>query len=168
MKRKLSINEALEMATLVFSMNTEKVPALALAEKAGILQADELAKDKELEEKFLWEWYAFVHASVSSALSVHGPAVLFVEYLRGTHQILENLGYSEESLAPFVDEALLAYSAPPLEGKEKKCPSIFFQRLFQKNIQDISTQTVALISGAMAMLLCACHDTFEKFEYYAE
>jgi len=158
MKRKLSINEALEMAALVFTMNTKKEPALILAEQAGLLQIDGLFKDKEsgnslpkknvleksileknlfgnnvlenlseesvqkkeLEEKFLWEWYAFVHASVSFALSVHGPAVLFVEYLRGTRQLLESLGYSKEKLDSFVDEALLAYSAPLLEGREKE------------------------------------------------
>ncbi len=128
----------------------------------------------ELEELFLWEWRAFVHAAVLYALSEKAPAVVFVEYLKEVQGLLKSQCefFNEEWGQCFIDEPFQAYMAAVLEKRIQDCPQIFLQRYLNLDVKDtqhiddkISNKDVAALSGTMAMLFAATMDAFEKYDY---
>jgi len=163
MKRKLTLAQALEAAAILFELNTEERGALAIAERAGLPVAAENER-----AAFFWEWRAYVHAAVLYGLMVQAPNVVVVEYLRSTQSMLQRLGYSEDQAAEFVDVPFRAYSEPMVKTQTQECPSVFFRRLLEKDLTDVPAQTVAMMSGVMAMVMSAILDKLEQYEYGLE
>ena len=163
MKRRLTLAQAVEAASILFELNTEPKAALAIAARAGLPCATE-----EEQKAFLWEWRAYVHASVLYGLMVQAPNVVVVEYLRVTQDMLHSLGYGSEQAADFVDGAFRAYTDPMVRTQTQECPSVFFQRLLNKPMADVPAQTVAMISAVMAMVMSATLDKLEQYEYGLE
>jgi len=163
MKRKLTLAQAVEAACILFELNTEERGALAVAAKAGLPVAN-----AEEQAAFLWEWRAYVHASVLYGLMVQAPNVVVIEYLRATQDMLRRLGYSAEQSTEFVDGAFRAYTDPMVRTKTQECPAVFFRRLLDKDIADIPAPSVAFISGVMAMIMSATLDKLEQYEYGLE
>ena len=163
MKRKLTLAQALEAAAILFELNTEECGALAIAERAGLPVAAENER-----AAFFWEWRAYVHAAVLYGLMVQAPNVVVVEYLRSTQSMLQRLGYSEDQAAEFVDVPFRAYSEPMVKTQTQECPSVFFRRLLEKDLTDVPAQTVAMMSGVMAMVMSAILDKLEQYEYGLE
>ncbi|MBR3881173.1 MAG: hypothetical protein IKJ34_06245 [Mailhella sp.] len=163
MKRKLTLAQAIEAAAILFELNTDERGALAIAERAGLPVASE-----EERAAFLWEWRAYVHAAVLYGLMVQAPNVVVVEYLRSTQSILRRLGYSEEQATDFVDGPFRAYSDPMVKTQTQECPAVFFRRLLKKELTDVPAQTVAMMSGVMAMVMSATLDKLEQYEYGLE
>lgn len=160
MKRRLSLAQAIEAATILFELNTDERGALAIAERAGLPVSIE-----EERAVFLWEWRAYVHAAVLYGLMVQAPNVVVVEYLRSTQALLRRLGYSEEQATDFVDGPFRAYSDPMVKTQTQECPPVFFQRFLGKDIKEVPAQTVAMVSGVMAMIMSAILDKLEQYEY---
>ena len=163
MKRRLTLAKAVEAASILFELNTEPKAALAIAARAGLPCATE-----EEQKAFLWEWRAYVHASVLYGLMVQAPNVVVVEYLRVTQDMLHRLGYGSEQATDFVDGAFRAYTDPMVRTQTQECPSVFFQRLLNKPMADVPAQTVAMISAVMAMVMSATLDKLEQYEYGLE
>jgi len=163
MKRRLTLAQAVEAASILFELNTEPKAALAIAARAGIPCGTE-----EEQKAFLWEWRAYVHAAVLYGLMVQAPNVVVVEYLRVTQDMLHRLGYGSEQAADFVDGAFSAYTDPMVRTQTQECPSVFFQRLLNKPMADVPAQTVAMISAVMAMVMSATLDKLEQYEYGLE
>lgn len=163
MKRRLTLAQAVEAASILFELNTEPKAALTIAARAGLPCATE-----EEQKAFLWEWRAYVHASVLYGLMVQAPNVVVVEYLRVTQDMLHRLGYGSEQATDFVDGAFRAYTDPMVRTQTQECPSVFFQRLLNKPMADVPAQTVAMISAVMAMVMSATLDKLEQYEYGLE
>ena len=163
MKRRLTLAQAVEAASILFELNTEPRAALAIAARAGLPCATE-----EEQKAFLWEWRAYVHAAVLYGLMVQAPNVVVVEYLRVTQDMLHRLGYGSEQAADFVDGAFRAYTDPMVRTQTQECPGVFFQRLLNKPMADVPAQTVAMISAVMAMVMSATLDKLEQYEYGLE
>ena len=163
MKRKLTLAQAVEAAGILFELNTEAKGALAIAARADLPCSFE-----EEQQAFLWEWRAYVHAAVLYGLMVQAPNVVVVEYLRATQDMLRRLGYSAEQATDFVDGAFRAYADPMVRTQTQECPTVFFQRLLNKPIAEVPSQTVALISAVMAMVMSATLDKLEQYEYGLE
>ena len=163
MKRRLTLAQAVEAASILFELNTEPKAALAIAARAGLPCATE-----EEQKAFLWEWRAYVHAAVLYGLMVQAPNVVVVEYLRATQDMLRRLGYSAEQATDFVDGAFRAYTDPMVRTQTQECPAVFFQRLLGKELADVPAATVALISAVMAMVMSATLDKLEQYEYGLE
>ena len=163
MKRRLTLAQAVEAASILFELNTEPKAALAIAARAGLPCATE-----EEQKAFLWEWRAYVHASVLYGLMVQAPNVVVVEYLRVTQDMLHRLGYGSEQAADFVDGAFRAYTEPMVRTQTQECPSVFFKRLLNKPMAEVPAQTVAMISAVMAMVMSATLDKLEQYEYGLE
>jgi len=163
MKRRLTLAQAVEAASILFELNTEPKAALAIAARAGIPCGTE-----EEQKAFLWEWRAYVHAAVLYGLMVQAPNVVVVEYLRVTQDMLHRLGYGSEQAADFVDGAFSAYTDPMVRTQTQECPGVFFQRLLNKPMADVPAQTVAMISAVMAMVMSATLDKLEQYEYGLE
>ena len=163
MKRRLTLAQAVEAASILFELNTESKAALAIAARAGLPCATE-----EEQKAFLWEWRAYVHAAVLYGLMVQAPNVVVVEYLRVTQDMLHRLGYGSEQAADFVDGAFRAYTDPMVRTQTQECPDVFFQRLLNKPMEEVPAQTVAMISAVMAMVMSATLDKLEQYEYGLE
>jgi len=163
MKRRLTLAQAVEAASILFELNTEPKAALAIAARAGIPCGTE-----EEQKAFLWEWRAYVHAAVLYGLMVQAPNVVVVEYLRVTQDMLHRLGYGSEQAADFVDGAFRAYTDPMVRTQTQECPGVFFQRLLNKPMEEVPAQTVAMISAVMAMVMSATLDKLEQYEYGLE
>ena len=163
MKRRLTLAQAVEAASILFELNTEPKAALAIAARAGLPCATE-----EEQKAFLWEWRAYVHAAVLYGLMVQAPNVVVVEYLRVTQDMLHRLGYGSEQAADFVDGAFRAYTDPMVRTQTQECPGVFFQRLLNKPMEEVPAQTVAMISAVMAMVMSATLDKLEQYEYGLE
>ena len=163
MKRRLTLAQAVEAASILFELNTEPKAALAIAARAGLPCATE-----EEQKAFLWEWRAYVHAAVLYGLMVQAPNVVVVEYLRVTQDMLHRLGYGSEQAADFVDGAFRAYTEPMVRTQTQECPSVFFKRLLNKPMAEVPAQTVAMISAVMAMVMSATLDKLEQYEYGLE
>ena len=160
MKRSLSVAQAVEAAGILFSLNSGRDGVLAMASRAGLPCGTE-----EEIRTLLWEWQAFVHAAVLYGLMVQAPNVVVVAYLRSTQGMLEHLGYAREEADAFVDGAFRAYSDPLVRTRTQECPQVFFRRLLDKDIADVPANTVAMVSGVMAMILSAVLDKLEQYEY---
>ncbi|WP_458399421.1 hypothetical protein [Mailhella sp.] len=163
MKRRLTLAQAVEAASILFELNTEPKAVLAIAARAGLPCATE-----EEQKAFLWEWRAYVHAAVLYGLMVQAPNVVVVEYLRVTQDMLHRLGYGSEQATDFVDGAFRAYTDPMVRTQTQECPSVFFQRLLNKPMEEVPAQTVAMISAVMAMVMSATLDKLEQYEYGLE
>lgn len=158
MKRQISVAEAVQAASILYELNTKRDAILALATKAELKPAGG-------EESLLYEWHAFVHAAVLYGLMVQAPNIVVVEYLRATQTMLQSNGYSYDDALHFVDDAFSAYVKPLLHTQTQECPTIFFRRLEGKEISDVPSFSVALISGVMAMLFATVLDKLEMYEY---
>ena len=119
MKKKLSLQEAVQAGQIVYTMNTEREASLVFARSAGFFDevvdiarksvvesrkkstvdssvesaqnsSYESALFADAQEHFLWEWRAFVHSAVLHGLSECAPAVVVVEYLRGVQELLKS------------------------------------------------------------------------------
>ena len=163
MKRKLTLAQAVEAAGILFELNTDPKGALAIAARAGLP-----CESEEEKAAFLWEWRALVHAAVLYGLMVQAPNVVVIEYLRVTQDMLRRLGYTAEQATDFVDGAFRAYTDPMVRTKTQECPSVFFERLLKKPLAEVPTQTVAMISTVMAMVMSATLDKLEQYEYGLE
>lgn len=188
MKKKLSLQEAVHAGHMVYSLNTDKEAVLRLASRFSCLEclpsqkieikSPTLSFLSDLNERFLWEWRAFVHAAIMHGLSKYAPAIVVVEYLRTVQNVLKNQyeNYTEEMGKDFIDEPFNQYIQVVLEEKIQECPTLFFKRLFDIDIKNQEnplknekyTNCLAGISSTMAMLFAASEDSFEKFEYALE
>ena len=163
MKRKLSVEEAVKAASILFELNAGESGVLALAGRAGLPCATE-----EEKKALMLEWRAFVHAAVLYGLMVQAPNVVVVEYLRVTQQMLGSLGYAPKEAEDFVDGAFRAYVAPLVRTKTQECPSVFFRRLLNKDVTEVPASAAAVVSGVMAMILSAILDKLEQYEFGTE
>lgn len=163
MKRQLSVAEAVEAGAILFELNSGREGVLALAAQAGLPCAG-----SEAEEAMLLEWRAFAHAAVLYGLIVHAPNVVVLEYVRATRALLARAGYFPEETESFVDDAFGAYMEPFLRAETKMGPQLFFDRLLGKPLEEVPARTVAVISGAMAMVLAAVLDKWEQYEFLTE
>ncbi len=163
MKRSLSVAQAVEAGVILFSLNTGLEDVLSLAAQAHLPCASE-----DERQRLFWEWRAFVHAAVLYGLMVQAPNVVVVAYLRSTQDTLKRLGYTQEEANDFVDGPFRAYSDPLVRTKTQECPAVFFRRLLNKNLEEMPSNTVATISGVMAMILSAVLDKLEQYDYRLE
>jgi len=163
MKRKLSLARAVGAAGILFELNTDEQGVLAMAGRAGLPCAAQ-----EERGRLMLEWRAYVHAAVLYGLMVQAPNVVVVEYLRSTQAMLGSLGYSHEEAEAFVDGAFRAYVDPMVRTQTQECPSVFFRRLLGKDIGELPKQTVAVVSGVMAMIMSAVLDKLEQYEFGTE
>jgi len=163
MKRTLTLAQAVEAAGILFELNSREQGVFALAERAGIS-----CGNAEEQAALLWEWRAFVHAAVLYGLMVQAPSVVVVAYLRSTQSLLSRLGYSPEEGEAFVDGPLKAYSDPMVRTQTQECPAIFFRRLLGRELTELDPQSVAFVSGVMAMILSAVLDKLEQYAYGLE
>ena len=163
MKRKLSVEEAVKAASILFELNAGESGVLALAGRAGLPCATE-----EEKKALMLEWRAFVHAAVLYGLMVQAPNVVVVEYLRVTQQMLGSLGYAPKEAEDFVDGAFRAYVDPLVRTKTQECPSVFFRRLLNKDVTEVPASAAAVVSGVMAMILSAILDKLEQYEFGTE
>lgn len=163
MKRKLTLAQAVEAASILFELNTAEQGVLAIAQKAGL----PCATDEE-RGRLMLEWRAYVHAAVLYGLMVQAPNVVVVEYLRVTQAMLRRLGYAQEQADAFVDGAFREYTDPMVRTQTQECPSVFFRRLMGKELSDVPAQTAAMMSGVMAMVMSAVLDKLEQYEYGLE
>lgn len=187
-KKKLSLQEAIQAGHYVYSLNTEKEASLRLAEHFACLELLDNIKIKhtlpcltvlsDSRELFLWEWRAFVHAAIIHGLSKYAPAIVVVEYVRTVQNVLQTqypVDY-DELIKVFIDEPFSQYVQVVLEEKNQECPAIFFKRLFDIDIKnhikmdtnEKYTTCLAGITSTMAMLFAASEDAFEKFDYALE
>lgn len=163
MKRRLSVDEAVKAASILFELNTGEAGVLALAGRANL----PCASDEE-KKALMLEWRAFVHAAVLYGLMVQAPNVVVVEYLRVTQQMLGSLGYAPKEAEDFVDGAFRAYVDPLVRTKTQECPSVFFRRLLNKEVTEVPAEAAAVVSGVMAMILSAILDKLEQYEFGTE
>lgn len=163
MKRRLSVAEAVQAASILYELNSRSEGVLALAGRAELPCAD-----PESQKVLLWEWRAFVHAAVLYGLMVQAPNIVVVEYLRATRDILRSEGYSPDEAERFVDDAFRAYVEPLLRTQTKECPAVFFRRLTGREPADAPPRSVAVVSGVMAMIFAAVLDKLEQYEFALE
>ena len=160
MKRKLSVAEAVQAASILFELNTGESGVLAMAKKANLPCASE-----EEKKKLMLEWRAYAHAAVLYGLMVQAPNVVVVEYLRVTQAMLEKLGYSPKEAEDFVDGAFRAYVDPMVRTRTQECPAVFFRRLMNRDVSEIPAETAAMVSGVMARVMSASLDKLEQYEF---
>lgn len=163
MKRRLSVAEAVQAASILYELNSKPEAVLALAR-----QAELPLSDPEAEKVLLREWRAFVHAAVLYGLMAQAPNIVVVEYLRVTQDMLRREGYSPDEAESFVDEAFRAYVEPLLRTQTKECPAVFFRRLCGQELPDAPPRSVAVVSGVMAMIFAAVLDKLEHYEFAVE
>ena len=163
MKKKLNVATAVQAAGILFELNTGESGVFALAARAGLPCTTE-----EEKHRLMLEWRAYVHAAVLYGLMVQAPNVVVVEYLRVTQDMLKKLGYSSEEAEDFVDGAFRAYVDPMVRTRTQECPAVFFRRLLHKELADIPADTVAVVSGVMAMIMSAVLDKLEQYEFGTE
>lgn len=163
MKRRLSLAEAVQAASILYELNTGREGVLGMAAQA------ELPCASSAEEKaLLREWRAFVHAAVLYGLMAQAPNIVVVEYLRATQDMLKQAGYTPAEAEAFVDEAFRAYVEPLLRTRTKECPALFFRRLQGRDLADVPPRSVAVVSGVMAMIFAAVLDKLEQYEFAAD
>ena len=163
MKRRLSVAEAVQAASILYELNSRPEAVLALARQAELPLADEGA-----EKALLREWQAFVHAAVLYGLMAQAPNIVVVEYLRATQDMLRREGYSAKDAESFVDGAFQAYVEPLLRAQTKECPAVFFRRFCGQELPDAPPRAAAVVSGAMAMIFAAVLDKLEHYEFAVE
>ena len=163
MKKKLDVATAVQAAGILFELNTGENGVLAMAQKAKLPCAS-----GEEKKKLMLEWLAYVHAAVLYGLMVQAPNVVVVEYLRVTQSMLQKLGYSPKEAEDFVDGAFRAYVDPMVRTKTQECPDVFFRRLLNRGVSEVPTETAAVVSGVMAMVMSAILDKLEQYEFGIE
>lgn len=163
MKKKLDVATAVQAAGILFELNTGENGVLAMAQKAKLPCAS-----GEEKKKLMLEWRAYVHAAVLYGLMVQAPNVVVVEYLRVTQSMLQKLGYSPKEAEDFVDGAFRAYVDPMVRTKTQECPDVFFRRLLNRGVSEVPTETAAVVSGVMAMVMSAILDKLEQYEFGIE
>jgi len=183
MKKKLSLQEAVQAGQIIYTLNTEREASLLLAKTAGLFdEGISCTRDTSLfmdaQEHFLWEWRAFVHSAVLYGLAEYSPAVVVIEYLRMIQDLLKSQDslFNEELGKSFVDEPFQAYAGVILEKRVNACPQIFFKRYLDFDLNDTTnelkintthTQCITVISSSMAMLFAASLDAFEKMSTHS-
>lgn len=163
-KRKISLQQALEICFIVFEKNCSK-------EGLAAFQKNVIPENfvKEIDGKtFSKEWYAFVFAGIYYAFSRYAPAYMVLEYVRSIKLFLQEIGLEQAEITEFLDNQFQAYIKLIIEENVKECPKIFYKRLLGKELQETDKKCVMVLSGAMAMFTAACLDIFEKYEYCAD
>ncbi len=158
MKKTLSCQESIEAAAALFLLNTEEKGVQSIMTQLPLKEAG------IQNERFLLEWYAFVHACVVYALMEHAPASVVVGYVRQTHDMLENKNIVEEKeKQKFIDEVFTQYLKPLTEKQPQLCPRVFLAHCgLQENWSGLTLLTVS-----MAMVLAATMDTVEQYTMQA-
>lgn len=166
-KKKLTREEAVKAASILFELNTKEKDILEFAEKAGITFEQESTRTKEC---VLNEWYGFVHASIVYALSTKFSNDVMMDYLRCTHELLQKVaGYDDLSVETFIDDTFAGYLTLMVQNKQKECPSLFLQRVLGvKDITTLPSERVAFLAGMMAITICTLLDKMEEYEYTEE
>lgn len=162
--KKLTREEAVKAACILFELNTKEKDILEFAEKAGIDFEKESTRTKEC---VLNEWYGFVHAAIVYALSTKVSNDVMMDYLRCTHELLQKVaGYDDIAVETFVDDTFAGYISLLIQNKQKESPNLFFQRVLGvKDITTLPSEQVAFLAGMMAITICAILDKVEKYEY---
>lgn len=163
MKRRLSVAEAVQAASILYELNSGREGVLGMAAQAEL----PCAAPAE-EQALLREWRAFVHAAVLYGLMAQAPNVVVVEYLRVTQDMLHQAGYTPTEAEAFVDGAFRAYVEPLLRTRTRECPAVFFRRLLGRELADVPARSVVVVSGVMAMIFAAVLDKLEQYEFAAE
>ena len=162
--KKLTREEAVKAACILFELNTKEKDILEFAEKAGI----DLEKNSTRTKECIFnEWYGFVHAAIVYGLSTKVSNDVMMDYLRCTRELLQKVaGYDDLSVETFVDDTFAGYISLLIQNKQKECPNLFFQRV--QGVKDITTlpsERVAFLAGMMAITICAILDKMEEYEY---
>ena len=165
--KKLTREEAVKAACILFELNTKENDILEFAEKAGITFEKESTRTKEC---VLNEWYGFVHAAIVYALSTKVSNDVMLDYLRCTHDLLQKVGkYDDVAVEAFVDDTFAGYLTLLIQEKQKECPNLFFQKVLGvKDITTLPSERVAFLAGMMAITICALLDKMEEYEYTEE
>lgn len=163
MKRRLSVAEAVQAASILYELNSGREGVLNMARQAELSCAG-----PDGEKALLREWRAFVHAAVLYGLMARAPNIVVVEYLRATQDMLKRSGYTPAEAEQFVDEAFRAYVEPLLRTRTRECPAVFFRRLSGTELADAPPRSAAVVSGVMAMIFAAVLDKLEQYEFATE
>ncbi len=158
--------QAVEGASILFYINTEKEQVLRLAKQ---LEDMGLRLGSKGDELFCRHWYAFVHASIVSRLMVAAPNSVLVDYLRQTTTLLTHRDIAKERAKHYVDTYFSPYMDLLAKEEQTQCPHLFLKSVY--NIGDITQAphtAVALISGTMAMLLSAVADKFDQYDMQSD
>lgn len=163
--KKLSLAQGVEAARILFEINTDPAQVLHLAREAGLPPC----ADQDAERLLCLQWYGFVHAAVVAALMVHAPSVAVAHYLRGTAAMLAARGLPPESCDNFIDTVFSPYMELLAQEKPGQCPALFFRHVCRtERLEDTPPRTVAMISGAMALVISATNDKLEQYVIGAE
>ena len=165
--KKLSKEEAVQAAVILFELNTKREELLDLLERAGIPCDDAHAA---LRETAIEQWYGFVHAAIVYALMNQAPNAIVAEYLRSTRILLQTIaGYSEDHLEQFIDTTFSGYVRLMAQDKQKESPVLFYKQVLGGNpVEELPVERVAFLSGMMAITMCAILDKLEKYTFDVE
>lgn len=168
-KKTLSCTQGVQAAVVLFTLNAGREGILRLAAQADLFRDVPAEALPAARERVLEEWRAFVHASVVYGLMHRAPNIVVAEYLRGTRALLAEQGYDAAGVEAFVDGPFAVYMELLVQERQKDCPGIFFRRVLpEEPMRKMPSGTVALISGVMAMTLCAVIDKLDGYDIRAE
>ena len=175
-KRRLSAQQGIEAACILFQINSRSGAIDAMAQ--GARMPPEYASGPGAEI-FRAEWRAFVHAVVTAGLMQHAPNTVFMGYLRQTVHLLAASASSaafadpqaaESALTSFVDGPFAQYM--PLLAREQQaaCPDLFCRRLAERSPSGAvpSNQAKARLAAIMALVISAIWDKLEEYEILAD
>ena len=186
-KKQLSAAQGVEVACILFTLNTDPEGMVRLAHSA-LLPPAYLEGPGAI--RFCAEWRAFTHAVITAGLMQHAPNSVLMAYLRQTGNLLsrtsaplnEECGQAaehQETIAPeelesFVDGPFAGYMPLLARGQQARCPDLFCQRLASETARakgeasPPDDQSKARLAATMAMLVSAVWDKLENYEFLAD
>lgn len=167
-KKKLTRAQGVEAAIVLFTLNTGREGILRLAARADMFRDVPPEALPAVRDQVLEEWRAFAHASVVYGLMHRAPNIVVAEYLRETRALLARQGYDAAGAEAFIDGPFAAYMELLVQERHKECPSLFFRRVLDRKDGEILSGSVAVVSGVMAMLLCAVIDKLDGYDIQTE
>lgn len=164
-RKVLSLAQGVEAGRILFEINTNAAQVLHLAREAGL----PLCADQDAERLLCLQWYGFVHAAVVAALMVHAPSIAVATYLRGTTALLTAHSLPPEACESFIDTVFSPYMEALAQEKPDQCPAIFFRQACHiPQLENAPPRAVAMISGAMALVISAVNDKLEQYEILSD
>ena len=169
-------------AAILFELNSDPAQVDALGASAGLAPAPpppgtpDSPDAAAARERFRLEWWGFVHAAVTAGLMQHAPNVVMAEYVRGTRGLLERLGLPADACDSFVDAHYTPYMKLLATERARECPALMLRRLRAGGEVTDGPATrsapgdahaLAVMAGAMAMLVAAIHDKLEAYDIQA-
>ena len=158
-KKELLLKDALEVCFILFKKNIEE---------QALKSFKNIVAPKVDDDFFVKEWYGFILSAIYYGFAKSAPAYMVLEFIRSIKYMLKTIHYSDDEILNFLDNQFQAYIALAIEDRLQQYPVEFFMRLTQKKLQDIEKKQVSILSGAMAMFVATCVDTFENYTYRVE